>query len=77
MENRQCEADGNGNGMDNHKYEARNVYNQHLPYDIGNEAKIHLEEIKSNLARAVILQEYTPGLSRWRTRLSKWVYIMK
>lgn len=44
------------------------VYNEHLPYEVKDEAQRQLSEIKYNLSRAVILQEINPGLSVWFDR---------
>ena len=44
------------------------VYNKHLPYEVKDEAKRQLSEIKYNLSRAFILQEINPGLSVWFDR---------
>lgn len=55
--------------MSEYKPQKLIVYNKHLPYNVQDEAISKLAEIKYNLARAVVLQEITPGISLWCNRL--------
>lgn len=49
------------------------VTNRLLPYadELDKESQMFLEQVKTNLARAVVLREMKPGCGAWSSRLMK------
>jgi len=57
------------------RYQKELVYNHYLPYssELDLESDNWFQQIKTNLARAVLLREFRPGIVTWMSRLTGYI----